>query len=319
MIEVTVSKNDSNQRFDRYLKKLFVNAQLSVIYKNIRKKNFKINGKRAHKDDVLKENDIIKMYITDKDYKKWTYDKKVYEFKEKLNIVYEDDNIIIMDKPSGVLTHSASKKDYGNNMVDYMISYLYKEKKVNPKDKTFIPAVVNRLDRNTSGLLIGAKNHDSLIALNEAIRKRKIDKFYLTLVKGKVEDDFEAKFNITKNENKNKIKKSKNGTTILTDFKVLSTNGKFSELECKLITGKTHQIRFSLKNSNHPILGDLKYGDLNINKMFSQLTGEKSQILLAYKLKFNYMDGLEYLNGKEFISNSIDRFNKIRDEVYNEL
>ena len=269
MIEITLNKNQGNQRFDRFLRKYFENAPLSVIQKNIRKKNFKINDKRAKADDYVYENDNIKMYISDENYNKWLTktDFKASDF--NLDIVYEDKNIIIMDKEPGLLTHSTTKEDYGHNLVDYMISYLYKTNQVDKTDRTFNPAVVNRLDRNTAGLIIGAKNADALRSLNKAIRENKISKYYLTLVKGEIKEAFTIDTRISKNESKNKIKSAKDGSRIITNFRPLETNHKYTLLECELITGKTHQIRYSLKKNGTPIIGDRKYGDRKTNELVS--------------------------------------------------
>ena len=315
MIEVVINKNQGNQRFDRFLRKYFENAPLSVISKNIRKKNFKINDKRAKNNDFVYEGDIIKMYISDDNYKKWLTktDFKPSDF--DLDIIYEDDNIIIMDKDYGQLTHAASKKDYGNNLVDNMLSYLYKTDSFDKSDRTFKPAVVNRLDRNTAGLVIGAKNSESLRILNKAMKDNQIEKYYLTLVYGNIDHDFKIDSSIEKNENKNKVKKSSNGKRILTYFKVLENNDKYSFLECKLVTGRTHQIRYSLKENATPILGDRKYGNKNINDKLRNKLAIDNQILLSYRLIFPEIEGLEYLKGKEFISDKYRDMIKLKDKI----
>lgn len=315
MIEIIISKNQADQRFDRFLRKYFENAPLSVISKNIRKKNFKINGKRAKNNDFVYEGDTVSMYISDENYEKWLTNTDFKPGDFNLDIVYEDDNIIIIDKDYGELTHAASKDDYGNNLVDKMLSYLYKTKAFDMSDKTFKPAVVNRLDRNTAGLVIGAKNSEALRILNKAIRENKIDKYYLTLVSGEIKNDFKIDSTISKNENKNKVKKSDEGKNILTYFKVLETNGTYSFLECKLITGRTHQIRYSLWENKTPILGDRKYGFKNINSMIKDKFGINNQILLSYKLVFPEIKGLEYLAGKEFLSKKYGELIKLKEKI----
>mgnify|MGYP002712061462 FL=1 len=316
MIEITITKNDANQRFDRFLRKYFENAPLSVIQKNIRKKNFKINGKRAKADTYVYEDDLIAMYISDENYNKWLTktDFKPTDF--NLDIVFEDKNIIIMDKESGLLTHSTSKADYGNNLVDYMLSYLYKTNQVDKSDKTFNPAVVNRLDRNTAGLIIGAKNANSLRSLNKAIRDNKIDKYYLTIVKGEITEKFTVDTKIRKNESKNKVKSAGNGSRIITHFRPLETNGKYTLLECELITGKTHQIRFSLAKNNTPIIGDRKYGDKSTNKLVNDKFKINNQILLAYKVHFNDIKNLEYLKDKTYESQKINEILNLKEKIF---
>lgn len=316
MKEIYISKNDGNQRFDRFLRKYFENAPLSVIQKNIRKKNFKINGKRAKADDFIYENDKITMYISDENYNKWLrkIDFKPGDF--NLNIVFEDDNVIIMDKDKGLLTHASSKADYGNNLVDQMLSYLYKTRQVDKTDKTFNPAVVNRLDRNTEGFIIGAKNSTSLRSLNEAIKKRKIDKYYLTIVKGDIRENFTIETKIEKNNRKNKVKSSKDGSKILTHFRPIESNGKYTLLECQLITGKTHQIRFSLAQNNTPIIGDRKYGDSSTNRLLRDKYKINNQILLAYKIKFNHINELAYLENREFESDKTIDIYRLKDKIF---
>lgn len=315
MIEIVISGNDGNQRFDRFLRKYLENAPLSLIQKNIRKKNFKINDKRAKNDDFVYPGDRVKMYISDEDYKKWLRktDYKSSDF--DLDIVYEDENIIIMDKKEGLLTHSSSRKDYGNNLVDQMTSYLYKTGKVDRSDITFRPAVVNRLDRNTQGLVIGAKNAPALRSFNKAIKENKVDKYYLTIVSGKITRDFDVESTIGKNVNKNKVKAQKSGKAIKTYFRPLETNGKYTLLECRLDTGRTHQIRFSLRENNTPIIGDRKYGLREVNDKFKDL-GINNQILLAYKLVFGKVEGLEYLEGKEFMSNKQKSIYELKDVIF---
>ena len=316
MKQVTISKNDGGQRFDRFLRKYLENAPLSVIQKNIRKKNFKINDVRAKADMFVAEGDVISMYISDEAYEKWVRktDFKPSDF--DLDIVYEDENIIIIDKKAGILTHAVNKEDYGNNLVDQMLSYLYKSLKVNPRDNTFTPAVVNRLDRNTAGLVIGAKNAKALRALNKAVREQNIDKFYLTLVKGKVDHDFTIDTSISKNKSRNKVKANKAGDRIITHFRPLETNGKYSLVECELITGKTHQIRFSLKKNASPIVGDRKYGDPNTNKFVGKKFHIENQVLLAYKIRFGQVEGFAYLEGKEFESKQTNELLKLKEELF---
>lgn len=316
MIEITITKNDANQRFDRFLRKYFENAPLSVIQKNIRKKNFKINGKRAKADTYVYEDDLIAMYISDENYNKWLTKTDFEPTDFNLDIVFEDKNIIIMDKESGLLTHSTSKADYGNNLVDNMLSYLYKTNQVDKSDRTFNPAVVNRLDRNTAGLIMGAKNANSLRALNEAVRENKIDKYYLTIVRGEINKEFTIDTTISKNENRNKVKSAKSGSRIITHFKPLETNGKYTLLECQLVTGKTHQIRFSLAKNNTPIIGDRKYGDKNTNKLINDKFKINNQVLLAYKVHFNEIENLEYLKSKTYKSHKTKDIMTLKDKVF---
>lgn len=314
MIEFKINENDSNQRFDRFLRKYLKNAPLSIIQKNIRKKNFKINDKRAKKDDFVKNGDIITMYISEEDYQKWVRknDFKASDF--NLDIVYEDENIIIIDKKSGILSHAATPSDYGKNLVDQMTSYLYKTNKVNSRDLTFKPSIINRLDRNTAGLIIGAKNAKALRILNKAISERKINKYYLTIVEGEIKKDFEINTKISKKENKNMIRENNKGKEIITKFHPIESKNNFTLLECELITGKTHQIRYSLYKNSTPIIGDRKYSNSKIDYKKINL---KNQALLAYKLKFSNIKNLEYLENKVFTSKQVEKINELKEEVFN--
>ena len=255
------------------------------------------------------------MYIKDEDYQKWVRkeDFKASDF--NLDIIYEDENIIIIDKKSGVLSHAASSSDYGKNLVDQMTSYLYKTNKVSSRDLTFRPSIVNRLDRNTAGLIIGAKNAKSLRALNGAIQQRKINKYYLTIVEGEIKKDFTVDTNISKHKNKNMVKENKDGKRIITNFHPLESKNNFTLLECELITGKTHQIRYSLNKNSTPIIGDRKYRKSKIDYNKINLN---SQALLAYKLEFGKIKNLDYLENKIFISKQVKEINRLKEEVFNE-
>lgn len=316
MIEITIEKNDAGQRFDRFLKKLLENAPISQIQKGIRKKTFKLNHKKAEAATKISEGDLVELYISDATYEKWKRREDFSPSDFNLNIAYEDENIIIMDKPQGLLTHAAEEKDYGNNLVDYMSSYLYKTGQIKDS-RTFRPAVVNRLDRNTAGLIIGGKNAQALRDLNRGVREGKIDSYYLTLVKGEVKGEFEVDRKVAKNSSKNKIMSSEEGFEIKTKFRGLETNGRYSLVECLLITGKTHQIRYSLKSKGYPIIGDPKYGDRGENQKLYNSLGLKGQVLLAYKISFGEIEGLEYLSGREFVSSYIGKIESLKDRLFN--
>ena len=266
------------------------------------------------KDDFVKNGDIITMYISEEDYQKRVRknDFKASDF--NLDIVYEDENIIIIDKKSGILSHAATPSDYGKNLVDQMTSYLYKTNKVNSRDLTFKPSIINRLDRNTAGLIIGAKNAKALRILNKAISERKINKYYLTIVEGEIKKDFEINTKISKNENKNMIRENNEGKEIITKFHPIESKNNFTLLECELITGKTHQIRYSLYKNSTPIIGDRKYSNSKIDYKKINL---KNQALLAYKLKFSHIKNLEYLENKVFTSKQVEKINKLKEEVFN--
>jgi len=318
LVEITIDKNESDQRLDRFLKKYLANAPQSFIYKMIRKKRIKINNKKANPESLIMEGDAIQLYISDETLEKFIQEKKEIVSSALKGIIYEDENIILINKPKGVLSHPA-EKDYEYNIVDSMVSYLHQKGEYNPRvEKTFVPSICNRLDRNTSGIIIGAKNYATLKEINEAIRRGDIKKYYKCIVKGKVEKDILLKGYIVKDERKNRVKVYKNDVesskAITTYVKVLKSKDKCSLLEIDLITGRTHQIRAHLSSIGHPVIGDTKYGDKSINDFFRKKYDLKSQYLHAYKIVFNGLDSpLNYLNGREFVANigtSLERIEK---------
>ncbi|QQK07491.1 RluA family pseudouridine synthase [Miniphocaeibacter halophilus] len=319
MREIKIDENDSKQRLDRFMVKYLPKASKSLINKYIRTKKIKLNKKRANPNDILQEGDLIQIYIYEETLSKYE-DKKIYtNLDYNLNIIYEDDNIAIINKPSGTLSHAAGKEDYGNNIVDNFIAYLIKTKKYNPrKEKSFVPALSNRLDRNTSGLLIGCKNKETLLQMNNLIKSRKINRNYLTICKGKIEDGL-IDSNIKKiSDNRMEISKDR-GKESKTEVKLVTTNGAYSLVKIKLITGRTHQIRVHLQSINHPIVGDKKYGDKITNKFFSDNFKLENQLLHSYKIEFNGLEGkLSYLNGKEFLAEPPVKFKKIIKKIFGE-
>jgi len=321
MREILIDKNEHNQRLDRFLKKYLPNASLGFIYKMLRKKNIKLNGNKAKPEELIKEGDKIQLYFSDE-----TIDKLISKPKEinkgkKLNIIYEDNNIVLINKPKGMLSHG-TVKERENNVVDNLISYLYEKKEYVPRlEKTFTPSICNRLDRNTSGIIIGAKNFTALKAINKAIQNGDIKKYYKALVKGKIEKEMELKGFLIKSEEKNKVhitNKDVDGSkSINTIVKPICTNGKYSLVEIDLITGRTHQIRAHLASIGHPVIGDLKYGDSKINKVFDNEFGLTNQYLHAYKIVFNGLeDELAYLNNKAFIAEPDDKLINIEKSLF---
>ena len=276
----------------------------SLMYKYIRKKCIKVNGKKCDIDVVLREGDELTFYIKDEFFE--AAEEKHYDFlkaPKKLDIVYEDDNIILIDKKPGVIVHP-DKQYHFDSLVSRVLHYLYDKGEYDPeRDKAFTPALVNRIDRNTGGIVIAAKNAESLRILNAKMKSRELEKYYLCLVHGKpVKSEDVLTGYITKNESKNTVKVHKTAVEgskeIKTRYRVLSGNGKFSLVEVELLTGRTHQIRAHMASIGHPLVGDSKYGK---NKKAPD--GFKYQALYSYKLVFNFKESagaLDYLNGKEF-------------------
>ena len=298
MREIKIHKNEDNQRIDRFLKKYLDEATLGFIYKMLRKKNIKLNGQKAKPEDLVVEGDTIQLYLSEDTIEKFIGKKKQPKSKLTPNIVYED------------------------NVVDSMISYLIEKGEYVPRiEKTFTPSICNRLDRNTSGLIIGAKNYDSLKMVNESIREQHIRKLYKAIVKGRVNKDFKGESYLIKDERKNKVKvlnhQEGGAKKIITKGKVLKTSSLYSLLEIDLITGRTHQIRAYLSSLGHPLIGDRKYGDPKINNYFKSKYELENQWLHAYRIDFDGLSGnLEYLNGESFQVEMKDEFLEIEEDLF---
>lgn len=321
MKEVLIDKNENEQRLDRFLKKYLSKATHGFIYKMIRKKNIKINNKRAKPETTIFEGDTIQLYLSDETINKFMADPIEVKSEIVPNIVYEDSNIILINKPVGILSHGASG-EFEENIVDSMISYLIQKGDFVPRiEKTFTPSICNRLDRNTSGIIIGAKNYNSLKGINEAIRDGKIKRFYKTIVKGDFNEEVTAEGYLIKDEDRNKVniyeEDLEGSKKIITNIKPLRNKNGYSILEIELITGRTHQIRGHLSSLGYPVIGDRKYGNREINFKFDNKYGLDNQFLHGYKVEFNGLsEDLEYLNGKVFISELIGIYGEIAEELF---
>lgn len=315
MRKIIINKNDEGRRLDRFLKIYFEKAPLSFIYKNLRKKNIKVNGKKAKPDDILSDGDEIKLFLAEETIEKFKKDIRKSKNSKLPDILYEDDDIILVKKPINMLTHNDSK-GYQDNALDRMVDYLIAKGDYNPRlEKSFRPAFVNRLDRNTSGILIGAKNLKSLQDLNKAIKNREIKKFYVTLVAGRVTKDFDVDINLKKTGNNVMKKASRDeGKRALTKFRVLKSDKDYSLLSVNLITGRTHQIRASLKEEGLAIVGDRKYGDPRTNKAFRE-RGLDSQFLHNYAIVFE-SDDFKNLRGKSFVYLPDGKMKTIVEDIF---
>lgn len=302
---INVTANDDGKRLDAFLLKSFSSMPKAMLYKQIRKKNIKVNSKRTKPDYRIKCGDEISLYLKDEFL---TESKKHFDFlnsSTELCIIYEDENIIIADKKIGLLCHPDGK-EYVDTLIARIKRYLYENGEWNPEsENSFSPALANRIDRNTGGLVIAAKNAQSLRILNEKIRDREIDKYYLTIVNGrppKKEDTITGY--LEKDERKNLVRvyedEKPSRKKIVTKYKVLKTKNNLSLLEIELLTGRTHQIRAHLASIGCPLYGDGKYG---------KTKGRYRQALYSYKLKFNFLSDagiLSYLNQKEFTAENCE-------------
>lgn len=301
MLKFVVNKNDADMRMDKLIKKFMPTLPTSLMYKAFRKKDIKVNGKRVDISYKPKENDVITAYLSDEFLKET---EKNYDFlnsNSNINIIYEDENILLINKPQGVLCHP-DKNEYKDTLLLKLQHYLYKKGEFDPEnEQSFKPSLCNRIDRNTEGIVIAAKNAEALKIMCEKIKNREIDKYYLAVVHGKPkkrEDTLEGF--LFKDETKNQVfidrKKTEKNRTIKTKYKVLKSKNDLSLIEVELITGRTHQIRAHMAYIGHPLLGDGKYGKL-INKKY------KKQALCSYKLTFSFKEDagkLNYLKDKTF-------------------
>jgi len=317
---IKITENEQNQRYDRFLKKYLHNAPLSIIYKIIRK-DAKVNKKRAKENTILMLNDEITLYLKDEDLEKWTARKAKVRAKKQFDVVFEDDNILVVNKPYGLLTHGdATEKK--NHLTNQVITYLIETGAYVPRvEKTFTPASVNRLDRNTSGLVIFGKSNMALQSLNKLMKnKERIKKYYITMVANTLEEEIHLKGNLSKMENKNmvSIDGDGNGKFIETIAKPIRSSNNFTLVEVELLTGRTHQIRAHLADAGHPLIGDTKYGSRRINDIMKRKYSLSSQFLHAYKLEFADIDGpLSYMNNKKIEIKLPDRLEKIKNDILN--
>lgn len=312
MKNINVDLNDQNQTLIKYLNKYLAKAPNSLLYKWIRTKKIKVNKKRTDPSHMLQLNDVINFYIYDEELEKWEKDETNFKSKIEVDIAYENEDIMVMDKSQNVLVHAADPSDYGKNLVDFMVDLMISRNEYNPRlEKTFRPALVNRIDRNTRGLVIGAKNRESLTILNEY--KDKINKYYLAIVVGKMDKDLKIENKLTKDSD-NMVTVDEDGKESVTIIKPITFTDEISLVEIELKTGRTHQIRATLSDIGHPIIGDRRYGKGKLTSKY------KDQQLVAYKLKFDDDIELDSLKGLEITSQYktyiYDLFNKIIGEQY---
>ncbi|MBV7274312.1 RluA family pseudouridine synthase [Clostridiaceae bacterium UIB06] len=316
-MKIEIGPNEAGQRMDKFMRKWLKDVPLSAIYKSIRKGDVKVNGKKVKEKYSLIEGDLVETRDIVSDEKKEKFTRIESDF---LKVTYEDENMLIVEKWPGVLVHSDSKKGEPT-LTDYVLSYLYDKGDYNPeKEVTFTPASCNRLDRNTSGIVIYGKNYESLKALNEMIRERKIEKYYMAVVKGKPKEGLHKAY-IAKNEDENisKIFDSprKDTKEIATQVKILKSCGTYSLVELELLTGRSHQLRAHLSYLGNPIIGDAKYGISQINSFFINKYALNYQFLYAYKLIFrNCVEKLSYLENKTIAESLPPVFKKIKNDVF---
>ncbi|MCR5415799.1 MAG: RluA family pseudouridine synthase [Pseudobutyrivibrio sp.] len=299
MKELIIDDANSNQRFDKYLKRVLTEASTSFIYKMLRKKNITLNDKKADGSEKLNKGDNVKIWFSDETYDKMTgagtmdpLYQKLKGVSHKIDIVHEDDDMIIINKPSGIKSQKDSDSDVSIN--EMAISYMINTNQLSEEDfKHFHPSVCNRLDRNTSGIVLFAKNLKTAQSLGEALKKRTCKKLYHAIVLGKIQDECTIDGYLYKDQATNKVTitkaPSEDAKPIKTAYRPLKyLSDDLTLLEIHLITGRTHQIRAHLSSIGHPILGDMKYGNASINKKLKA----SSQLLHAFSIEFE--DGRKY-------------------------
>ena len=310
MKSFTITKNDAGQRLDRFIAKNVPLLPASLSQKYIRLKRIKVNGARAQRDTRLSEGDVLEMYVNDEFFEKPREDNAYLTVTApKLNIVYEDENIMLCDKRPGMAVHPHDGAEYGRTLIDHIQAYLYAKHEWRPREEnSFAPALCNRIDRNTGGIVIAAKNAESLRIVNEKIKAREMDKRYLAVIHGVMKPEIGTlQGYLFKDARKNRVYVTKNpqpgAKTCITKYRTLAKNQDLSLVECELVTGRTHQIRAQFAAAGHPLLGDGKYGKAETRY------DRKFQALYSYKLRFVFTtDGgiLNYLNGREFQVEHVD-------------
>ena len=300
MRQLIIGPNDSGQRIDKFMGKRFKNMPTALIYKFIRKKCVAVNKKKVPENYILNEGDVLSFFISDEFFGTPAKDEPFRKLKPDLKVAYEDENILIIDKPAGLIVHSDEKERY-NTLINHILAYLFQKGEYNPDaENCFAPALCNRIDRNTQGLVIAAKNARALAEMNDIIKNRLVEKKYLTAVHGFFDKKSgEIRSRLEKDQKSNTVRVSeKYGKEAITRYRVLRSNQEkeLSLLEVELLTGRTHQIRAQFASLDHPLLGDGKYA---VNKN-DRAMGYSYQALCSYSLRFfpgKEFELLSYLNG----------------------
>ncbi|MDD3183975.1 MAG: RluA family pseudouridine synthase [Anaerostipes sp.] len=320
MKEIIVSNQEAEQRFDKMLGKYLNQAPKSFIYKMLRKKNIKLNGKKATGNEKLVMGDQINIYLSDDTVAKFRKEVTVAKQKVSLDVIYQDTNVMFINKPYGMLSQKSKPEDISIN--DEILPYCMEHGILTQKDIQMMkPSICNRLDRNTTGIIIAGISLEGLQTMAQMLKERTIDKYYLAIVKGVITKKEQISGYLVKNHKTNKVTVSpqaKDGADpIETSYEPRKNNGEYTLLRVKLITGKTHQIRAHLASQGHPIVGDSKYGDEEINRKMKQLFSLKHQLLHCEELVFpEEMKRLKELEGKHIKARVPENFQKIIDILF---
>lgn len=326
---IKIEENDAGQRLDKFLHKCLPQAQNSFLYKMLRKKNITLNGKKAEGKEILKEQDEVKFFFSDETFQKFAgisggaqtgeYER-AYEDLKGVQIIYEDHHILVLNKPRNMLSQKAAPEDLSVN--EWVIGYLLHTKAITKETlQRFKPSVCNRLDRNTTGLLLAGKTLAGSQMLSELLKNRSVHKYYRLLVKGRLEEGCLLDGYLVKDNATNKVTISRQPLEgakeayIQTAYKPIRVFRDKTFLEVELITGKTHQIRAHLASIGHPLIGDSKYGDRSLNKRYQERFQVQSQLLHAYRIVFPALkEPFAALSGKELTAPLPDIFERLLEE-----
>lgn len=311
MKEIVIGKNQAGQRLDKFLHKLLPNAGSGFLYKMLRKKNITLNGKKAEGKELLTEQDCVRLFFSDETFAKFSGSlqkdyEAAYNRLKGVPVIYEDENLLIADKPAGILSQKAADSDISLN--EWLIGYLLDKGEMDKEAlQTFRPSVLNRLDRNTSGLILCGKSLVGSQEMSAWIQERSIRKFYRTLVKGRLETEQRIQGYLGKDKDTNKVwiqeTPFEGSSPIETAYHILEVYEDCTYVEVELITGKTHQIRAHFASLGHPLLGDFKYGDPSFNQKCRQKWGLSHHLLHAYRLELPETKGaLALLSKKVFVA-----------------
>lgn len=320
MKQLVIREMESGQRLDKFLAKYLKEAPKSFVYKMLRKKNITLNGKKADGSEKLKTEDQINLFFSDETLEKFCgntpSEHTVHREEGVLDVVYEDAQVLFINKPVGMLSQKAEKEDV--SLVEYLTGHLLEEGALTKEDlRTFRPGICNRLDRNTSGLVAAGKTVQSLQELSLCFKERTLHKYYLTLVKGRVQESAHIKGFLWKDEKANKVRvtreKRRDSLPIESKYVPLAVSeGGDTLLRVQLLTGRSHQIRSHLASIGHPVIGDWKYGEKKINEKYRKKYGTQYQLLHAWQLEFPKMKGtLENLSGKKITAPVPEEFHKV--------
>lgn len=322
MKEIVITALEAGQRMDKLLGRYLKEAPKSFVYKMLRKKNITLNGKKADGSEKLQEEDIIRIYFAEETLKKFCGEEAGEESSlmqqypgYPLDVIYEDQNVLLVNKPAGMLSQKAKPEDV--SLVEYLIGYLLRKGELSAGELShFHPSVCNRLDRNTSGIVVAGKTMAGLQELGKMFHDRAMCKYYRCLVKGEVRQSCYLEGYLKKDEIRNQVSISKEKTPdsqlIRTEYVPVKTGNGLTLLEVHLITGRSHQIRAHLASIGHPIAGDTKYGDSHLNQRLRDRYGLRYQLLHSYRMELPSMDGaLDNLSGKTFTAPLPDYFQRI--------